>query len=59
MGGGGGGGQRPSCGFTQISLEVGIWYFTWKFSVPLFYKFCPNLLNGRIDEDRARRKQSL
>ena len=24
-----------------------------------FYKFSPNHLNGRIDEDRARRKQSL
>ena len=24
-----------------------------------FNMFCPNLLNGRIDEDRARRKQSL
>ena len=24
-----------------------------------FYKFSPNLLNGRIDEDRARSKQSL
>ena len=24
----------------------------------LFYTFSPNLLNGRIDEDRARSKQS-
>ena len=25
----------------------------------IFYKFCPNLLNGGIDEDRAPAKQSL
>ena len=25
----------------------------------LFYKFCPNLLNGGIDVDRAHAKQSL
>ena len=30
------------------------------FNVFFFYnKFSPNLLNGRIDEDRARSKQSL
>ena len=25
----------------------------------LFYKFCPNLLNGGVDDDRAPAKQSL
>ena len=27
--------------------------------ITFFYKFCPNLLNGGIDEDRALAKQSL
>ena len=32
------------------------WY---KYLTIFFHKFSPNLLNERIDEDRARRKQSL
>ena len=31
------------------------WFFFWFF----LNKFSPNLLNGRIDEDRAHSKQSL
>ena len=33
--------------------------YAYIFFIFVFYKFCPNLLNGGIDEDRAPAKQSL
>ena len=58
---------------SAVVLKVGclnfamfeIWPFTLLLAIPMiqapyfFYKFSPNLLNGRIDEERARSKQSL
>ena len=33
--------------------------YTPRFCIFFYYKFSPNLLNGRFDETRARSKQSL
>ena len=43
-----------------MSTDEADWLFSFlRFFFLFFFKFCPNLLNGGIDEDRAPAKQSL
>ena len=56
-------GEHAGEGFMPLrSIVLEIWTRETKkiTEFPIFfYKFSPNLLNGRIDEDRAHSKQSL